>query len=83
MFGKHDESHCPLDLWAPDRHTKVNNVAFSAYAKHQQELEDIIEYIVQEARAGRCDFSLSLWDELSDADVEYIEKEVIRRYDGG
>lgn len=79
MFGKHNENHCPFDLWAPDRHTKVNNVAFSAYAKHQQELEDIIDFIVQTIEAQKCDFSLSLWDELSESDVEYIEKEVYRR----
>ena len=27
---------CPYDLWAPDHRSKVTNVAFSAYAYHQQ-----------------------------------------------
>jgi hypothetical protein len=75
----HDENHCPFDLWAPDRHTKVNNVAFSCYAKHSQETEDIIQTILEAAMNGSTDFSIQLDDDFSDEDIEYIKEEVYRR----
>ena len=37
-----ERSDCPYDLWAPDHRSKVTNVAFSAYAYHQQGIEDFI-----------------------------------------
>ena len=36
---------CPFDLDAPSYRSKMENVAFSIYAKHSQECEDIINLI--------------------------------------
>ena len=33
-------AHCEFDIWAPDRHSSINNLAFSAYAFHQQQIEE-------------------------------------------
>ncbi len=79
MLGYHDESHCPFDLWAPDRHTKINNVAFSCYAKHSQETEDIINEIVSAAARGETNITIDLDDCFSESDIEYIKEEVYRR----
>ena len=75
----HSENHCPFDLWAPDRHTKVNNVAFSCYAKHSQEVEDVINMILAAARNGETSLNIELDDCFSTEDIAYIEKEVYRR----
>lgn len=79
MFGYHDENHCPFDLWAPDKHEKLRNVAFSVFAKHSQEMEDIINEICSAWEAGVTDFSIDLEDDFSDEDIEYIKEEVYRR----
>lgn len=83
-----ENPHCPYDLWAPDRHDKVTNVAFSAYAFHQQKIEDFInalaacpdpnDYEVQRSLARQI-LGCSL-DRLTDAEIKYIEKEVAKRW---
>lgn len=78
MFGCNDAA-CPFDLWAPGERTKVENVAFSAYAKHEQEKEDVIKMILEAAARGETDFSIQLDDCFSEDDVKYIEEEVYRR----
>lgn len=85
--GIHDNGgHCQFDLWGPDRHTSVGNLAFSAYAFHQQQIEDFIEVLAaaddpndgyEQLAAARCvglDPSSLTFDEK-----EYIEKEVAKR----
>lgn len=52
---------------------------FLAYAKHEQEKEDVIQRIVEAARNGENHVSFSLDDDFSDTDVEYIKEEVYRR----
>ena len=52
---------------------------FFAYAKHEQEIEDVIQRIVEAARYGENHVSFSLDDDFSDADGEYIKEEVYRR----
>ena len=79
MFNYHDENHCPFDLWAPDRHTKINNVAFSAYAVHEQEKADIVEAILARAAEGDYNFNIDVNDDFSDEDLEEIKTEVLRR----
>lgn len=49
------------------------------YMRHNQELEDIINLICQEARAGNHSFTLDTEDDFSELELEYIEKEVKRR----
>lgn len=78
MF-RHSESHCPFDLWAPGERNKIENVAFSVYAKHEQEKEDVIQMILEATRNGETDLSIQLDDHFSDEDVKYIEEEVYRR----
>lgn len=78
MF-RHREDHCPFDLWAPGERNKIENVAFSAYAKHEQEKEDVIQMILAAAARGEIDLSIELDDHFSEEDVKYIEEEVYRR----
>lgn len=78
----HDENFCPYDLWAPHIN-KIENVAFSCYAKHTQETEDIIKTIIEAYHNGETNFSLELDDDFSQGDLEYIEKEVKRRIEAG
>jgi hypothetical protein len=52
---------------------------FLAYAKHEQEKEDIIQLILDGARNGDNHLSFQLDDDLSDEDIEYIKEEVCRR----
>ena len=78
MF-RHREDHCPFDLWAPGERYKIENVAFSAYAKHEQEKEDVIQMILAAAARGETDLSIELDDHFSEEDVKYIEEEVYRR----
>ena len=52
---------------------------FWAYAKHEQEKEDVIQIILEAARNGETDLSIQLDDHFSDEDVKYIEEEVYRR----
>ena len=78
MF-RHREDHCPFDLWAPGERNKIENVAFSAYAKHEQEKEDVIQMILAAAARGETDLSIELDDHSSEEDVKYIKEEVYRR----
>lgn len=85
--GADQHGHCTFDIWAPDRHTSVNNLAFSAYAFHQQQIEDFInalsatsdpnDYSNQCAAAQCSGLDPS---SLTADEVEYIEREVARRY---
>ena len=52
---------------------------FWAYAKHEQEKEDIIQLIVNEALNQNTSFSIQLDDDFSDDEIEEIEREVYRR----
>jgi len=56
-------------------HTAIENRAFSPYAKHTQEVEDIIKMIGSGYSGGiECD------DDMSAGDMRYIEREVQKRY---
>jgi hypothetical protein len=52
------------------------NLAFSSYAKHTQELDDIIRKIGEMGYVGTiiCD------DDMGPEDMRYIENEVYKRY---
>lgn len=52
------------------------NFIFGAYAKHEQEKEDIINSIVDKARNGETNFSLNVYDDFSEAELEEIKREV-------
>lgn len=52
---------------------------FGPYAKHSQELEDAIETILEQYNCGNTSFTLNFDDNISDSDIEYIQKEVMRR----
>lgn len=79
MFGYHDSDRCYTDLWSPkdDPHGyAIENRAFSPYAKHTQEVEDIIDALVH-ADAGN--YTIDVDDDLSQSDLDYIKSEVMRR----
>ena len=89
MFGYHDSDRCYTDLWSPRDDqgvwhphsepgfpTAVENRVFSPYAKHTQEVEDIIDALVQ-ADAGN--YTIDVDDDLSQSDLDYIKSEVMRR----
>lgn len=88
-------SRNPFNLWAPTTleplvpttmlsmgldPAEMADVAFSAYAKHTQEREDVINYIVEQIQSGVGEsFTIDLDDDFCESDVEYIRKEVFRR----
>ena len=79
MFGYHDSPNCAFDIHAPNSTTwgynAIENRAFSPYAKHTQEVEDIINMIGSGYSGGiECD------DDMSEGDMHYIEQEVYKRY---
>ena len=84
MFGYHDDDRCNFDLWSPrddqgiwhPNGCAVENRAFSPYAKHTQEVEDIIDALVH-ADAGN--YTIDVDDDLSQSDLDYIKSEVMRR----
>lgn len=80
-------SHCTFETWAPDRHTSINNLAFSAYAFHQQQIEDFIDALA--ATSDPNDYSNQCAaaqcagldpNTLTSDEIEYIEREVAKRY---
>ena len=74
---------CPFDLDAPNNRSKIENVAFSDYAKHSQECEDIINLVLDKVARGEAGaFTLELNDDFSDEDIAYIEAEIERRIGG-
>lgn len=82
MFGYHDSDRCMFDLWGPvddPNGCAIENRAFSPYAKHEQEKEDVIQMILASARNGDNHLSFQLDDDFSDEDIEYIKEEVCRR----
>jgi ferritin len=86
MLGYCHKDECHLDIHSPDyvrstpsHHHHILNRAFSPYAKHEQEKEDVIQMILKAARNGEDAFSIQLDDDFSDEDLEYIKEEVYRR----
>lgn len=59
-------SRNPFNLWNPGVESEVLDVAFSAYAKHKQECDDVIEMILN----GGTSFQLD--DDFDESDLEYI-----------
>ena len=79
-------SHCTFDIWAPDKHSSMNNLAFSAYAHHQQLMDDFIEVLAasddpndvyNQYEAARC-VGLDI-NSLTMEDIQYMEREVAKR----
>ena len=74
------------NLWAPGARSEIENVAFSAYAMHQQAIEDFIDVLAasddpndlgEQAATARL-VGLNL-DSLSQYEIDYIQKEVAKR----
>lgn len=65
-------ANCYFDLWAPDHRSDITNTAFSAFAKHEQEKEDITQELVRAAREGRMSFNLEVDDDFSEEDLADI-----------
>lgn len=55
------------------------NPIYMAYAKHSQEIEDIIETCVNYYFMGITEFTLPIDDNMSDEDIKYIKREVRNR----
>ena len=66
--------NCDLEIWAPGHRSHFENTVFSAYCFHSQEIEDVINLIGSGAPSIQCD------DDMSEADMRYIENEVRSRY---
>lgn len=86
MLGYCHNDECRFDIHSldymlntPSHHHHILNRAFSPYAKHEQEKEDVIQIILEAAANGSTDFSIDLDDDFSDEDIEYIKEEVYRR----
>ena len=78
--------HCEYGIWAPDRHTSINNLAFSAYAYHETKIEELIDRLSQEDDPNDvwvqnricCELGIHL-NHLTDSEIAYIEEEVAKR----
>ena len=57
----------------------VTTTPFGPYAKHSQEVEDVINMAIANFKAGNYSMSFELDDDFSDSDLEYIENEIQRR----
>lgn len=80
MFGYHHSDRCMLNLWAPTLSPSyAEDVAFSVYAKHTQEMEDIITTIIEAKLRGETNITIDIDDDFSEADLEFIKQEVFRR----
>lgn len=66
-------SRNPFNLWNPGPESEILDVAFSAYAKHKTECDDIVGMICN----GGTSFELD--DDFSDGDLKYIEAECRKR----
>lgn len=80
-------AHCTFDIWAPDRHSSINNLAFSAYAYHQQQIEDFITVLANQddPNDGNIQMQAAQYvgldpNSLTSDEIEYIEREVANRY---
>lgn len=66
-----------------DPNDKVENVAFIAYAAHNEELDNIVDTIVDKIHQGiifgNTSITFDVDDDMSDEDLAYIEQEVQRR----
>lgn len=80
MFGYHDSPNCAFDIWAPNPtawgNNAVENRAFSPYAQHTQEVEDVIQMIATEQNVSNIQTDTA----FSSADMRYIENELYNRY---
>ena len=77
MLGYHDVPNCSFDLWSPNPtrwgYNAIENRAFSPYAKHTQEIDDLVEMIA----AGGTSFELD--DEFSEADIQELKRKLAAR----
>lgn len=78
---------CSYDLWAPDHRSKIVNTAFSAYAYHQTCIDNYVERLAaaddpnDSATQANLLYAVGLSpDALTSDDIEYIEREVNKRY---
>jgi hypothetical protein len=74
MFGYHDSNRCSFDLWSPSRETAVENRTFSAWAFHNQQLEDIVDAI------AHGNTSISVSDDFTDDDLTYVRHRLNEKY---
>lgn len=80
MMYDHEGRRCGLNLWAPALNSSYKeDVAFSVYAKHTQEIEDVIAAVVEAGLRGETNLTIEVDDDLSEADLEYIKQEAFRR----
>ena len=74
------------NLWAPGARSEIENVAFSAYAMHQQAIEDFIDVLAaaDNPNDGTTQYELARQvgldpNSLTAFDIEYIEREVAKK----
>lgn len=72
----YDSERCKLNLWSPvdAREQDVEDVAFSGYAKHQTELDAIVDGICGGPMCGSVDLTAA--DDFSENDMEYIASQL-------
>ena len=81
-----EKDNCPYDLRAPAFRSKEMNTAFSAYAFHQQQIEDFINLLAaaDDPNDGEAQTELLYQvglspNDLTSYDIDYIEREVSAR----
>lgn len=76
----------PLNIYAPCFRSEVENTAFSAYAYHQQKIEDFIKLLsaASDPNDYRCQIEAAVavgldYRSLTSDEINYIEREVAKR----
>ena len=85
----------PMDLWAPDNRSHMNNTAFSLFAMESEgdlptrrgKIERVINELVASDNPGDFAVQCAIYDKVgidsdtfTEEEISYIENEVIRRW---
>lgn len=84
-------SNCPLELWAPDHRSHINNTAFTLYAMEceddlntrQSKLNKVVKLLLQEADPYNFEAQCCIYDEVgidsdtfTDEEVNWLERQL-------
>ena len=90
-------NNCPFEVWAPDYRSHMNNTAFSLYAMESEgdlptrrgKIEKVIKELLASDDPSDFQVQCAIYDKVgidsdtfTDEEINYIETEVARRWNG-
>lgn len=90
-------NNCPFEVWAPDYRSHMNNTAFSLYAMESEgdlptrrgKIERVIKELLASDDPSDFQVQCAIYDKVgidsdtfTDEEINYIETEVARRWNG-